>query len=135
MSIIYKTTNLVNSKIYIGQHFTSADDGYLGSGKYFKRAVKKFGKDNFVRQIIEFCDFNNLDEKEVYWIDELSATNPKIGYNISPGGNGIGKHSEETKKKMSLISKGKAKSEEHRRKIREQHEKYQKGKTLSEEIL
>ena len=72
-------------------------------------------------------------KKEVYWIDELSATNPKIGYNISPGGNGIGKHSEETKKKMSLISKGKAKSEEHRRKIREQHEKYQKGKRLSEE--
>lgn len=95
MSIIYKTTNQVNGKIYVGQHFTSADDGYLGSGKILKQAIKKYGKENFVRESIEFCNPDTLDEREVYWIDALSATNTEIGYNISLGGNGIGKHSNE----------------------------------------
>jgi hypothetical protein len=39
--IIYKTTNLVNDKIYVGQHYTSANDGYLGSGKILDKSIKK----------------------------------------------------------------------------------------------
>ena len=47
-SFIYKTTNLINGKIYIGQHTTdNINDRYLGSGVYFLRAVKKYGKKNF----------------------------------------------------------------------------------------
>ena len=84
--IIYKTTNLVNDKIYVGQHNTSADDGYLGSGSKLILAVKEFGKQNFVRETIEFCTSANVDEKEVYWIDKLDATNPEIGYNLMKGG-------------------------------------------------
>ena len=88
MSIIYKTTNQVNGKYYVGQHFTSADDGYLGSGKYFKRALKKYGKENFVRETMDFCTSANIDEREIYWIDELDARNPEVGYNIDIGGSG-----------------------------------------------
>jgi len=99
--IIYKTTNLFNNKIYVGQHFTSTDDGYLGSGLKIIRAIKKYGKENFIRETLEFCTSFNVDEKEFFWIDNLDTTNPEIGYNISPGGNGKGRISEESKKKMS----------------------------------
>lgn len=42
--IIYKTTNLINDKIYVGKHNTSVNDGYLGSGKILKQSIKKYGK-------------------------------------------------------------------------------------------
>jgi len=101
--IIYETLCLVNFKIYVGQHDTSADDGYLGSGKWFKRALKKYGKENFVREIIEFCTSSDVNEKEIYWIDKLSATNPNIGYNFDKGGSGGNKvnWTEEKRKEMS----------------------------------
>ena len=86
MSIIYKTTNLVNGKIYVGQHFTSADDGYLGSGKVIKQSIKKYGKENFVRETLEFCSEENVDERERVWIFELNVTDRNIGYNLNSGG-------------------------------------------------
>lgn len=72
MSIIYKTTNLINGKIYVGQHKTSANDGYLGSGKLITRSIKKYGKENFIRETLEYCTFANVNEREIYWIDNLS---------------------------------------------------------------
>lgn len=51
--IIYKTTNLLDGKFYIGAHSTEIlEDGYLGSGKYLKRAVLKYGRENFAREIL-----------------------------------------------------------------------------------
>jgi hypothetical protein len=48
--IIYLTTNQINGKIYIGQ--TSINKhGYIGSGKLLKKAIKKYGKNNFIRTI------------------------------------------------------------------------------------
>lgn len=41
MGIIYKTTNLITGKCYIGQHYTDADDGYLGSGILILLSIKK----------------------------------------------------------------------------------------------
>jgi len=79
--IIYETLNLVNLKIYIGQHNTSADN-YFGSGTIIKKALKKYGKKNFKRTIIEFCNFANVNEREEYWITKLNATDKNIGYNI-----------------------------------------------------
>jgi group I intron endonuclease len=83
--IIYKTINLINGKIYIGQHYTSVDDGYLGSGKYLLNAINKYGKENFKREILEFVNIDNVNEREIYWIAETSAT--IFGYNILSGGN------------------------------------------------
>jgi group I intron endonuclease len=86
--IVYKTTCLINYKIYVGQHVqinTSAVDSYLGSGTAIEDAIKKYGKKNFIRENIEYCTSANLSMRENYWIDELSATNPNIGYNLMSG--------------------------------------------------
>lgn len=79
---IYKTTNLVNGKIYIGLH-TKNDPNYIGSGTAFKKALKKFGTINFKREILENCKtIAELIEREMFWIEKYNSTNPKIGYNI-----------------------------------------------------
>ena len=58
---IYETKNLINGKLYRGIHKTeNINDGYLGSGLVFCKAVKKYGKDNFERSILEYC--NSYDE-------------------------------------------------------------------------
>jgi len=86
MFIIYKTTNLINGKIYVGKHTMDRDD-YLGSGNLLKRAVKKYGSENFVRETLENCGDNLelLNEREKYWIEKLNSTNLEIGYNIANG--------------------------------------------------
>lgn len=58
--IVYRTTNHVNEKFYIGSHQTKKiNDGYLGSGKYLKKAIKKYGRKNFTRDILA-CGCDNL---------------------------------------------------------------------------
>ncbi len=86
--VIYKTTNKVNGKIYIGKNATDNPD-YLGSGQYLKRAIKKYGRDNFVKEVIERCfDEASLDERERYWIAFYGSTNREVGYNLTDGGTG-----------------------------------------------
>lgn len=115
---IYKTTNLTTGKIYVGQHTTNKEnDKYLGSGIYFKKVVKKYGKENFVKEIIEYCDTQKeLNEREIFWINKLNTINPN-GYNLSIGGGLVilcgennpffGKHhSKETKEKLSKLKIG-----------------------------
>lgn len=80
--IIYETLNLVNLKIYVGQHNTSASDGYLGTGTLILKAIKKYGRKNFQRITIEYCTSANVNEREEYWITQLSATDKNIGYNL-----------------------------------------------------
>lgn len=138
---VYKTTNLINEIIYVGQHTqaTSGFDGYLGSGILIKRAIKKYGRENFVRETLEYCTSANFDEREICWIAELSATNSLIGYNLTAGGGGVRKgykHSEEFKQNMSKRVKGHnhplygtQRSDETKRKISDGN----KGKILSEE--
>lgn len=97
--IVYKTTNLINGKTYIGQDSKNNPD-YLGSGTIIKRAIKKYGKENFKKEILEICTTKQeMDEKEKFWIKNLNSI--KNGYNISEGGNGcLGcKQSDETKQK------------------------------------
>lgn len=86
--IIYKTTNLLNGKIYIGQD-TNNDPKYMGSGKIIRNAIKKYGKDNFSKEVLEECEtIEHLNEREIYWISVFNSTDNKIGYNILSGGLG-----------------------------------------------
>ena len=106
---IYKTTNLINSKIYIGQQ-THKRWSYLGSGKILKLAIKKYGRENFKKEIIEICNsIEELNEKEIYWIKIFNSIDKNIGYNIAFGGGGkLGCfHSEKTKALFSKQRKGK----------------------------
>ncbi len=84
--IIYKTTNKLNGKFYIGQDKNN-NPNYYGSGKKIQNAIKKYGKENFVKEILEECiDENHMNEREVYWISKYNSQDRKIGYNISNGG-------------------------------------------------
>ena len=88
MMIIYKTTNIINGKIYIGKDEKN-NPKYLGSGTILKLAIKKYGKENFKKEILEYCNNREfLCILEIYWIEKLQSKNPKIGYNIKNGGNG-----------------------------------------------
>ena len=103
--IIYVTTNKINQKSYVGYHSTNnLEDNYLGSGVYLTRAIKKYGRENFERKILEFCDVLNWEERETFWIAEKNTKYPN-GYNLTDGGEGgIGKIvSNETKELMSKI--------------------------------
>lgn len=87
--IVYKTTNLVNGKIYVGVHSKPNDD-YLGSGLAINRAIKKHGRENFKREIL----IGNLSEDEAFEIEELFVDDEFLSrgnnavYNISCGGKG-----------------------------------------------
>lgn len=94
------------------------------------RAVKKYGKENFIRETIENCTLDNINEREDYWIEKLDARNPAIGYNILRGGlgNKTGyKESEETKLKKSKTHTGMTHSEITKLSISESHLEYWKN--------
>jgi len=82
---IYKTTNLINGKYYIGKHQTEdLDDGYMGSGNLIKRAIAKYGIENFKKEILFVFDNEqemNDKEKELVVVSEET-------YNLCPGGKG-----------------------------------------------
>lgn len=92
-AIIYKTTCLVNGKIYIGQHFVKSqktlDPWYIGSGKpKFERALNKYGVDNFKREIIckvTVFDIALINFLEEFFITKYQSRNDDIGYNILKG--------------------------------------------------
>lgn len=116
--IVYKTTNLVNGKFYIGVHKINGKGYYLGSGKALKYAIKKHGRDNFTRKTLFIFDNNNdAYKKEADIVDEELLKN-KMCYNMVIGG-GYGPilygkdhpmygkpRSKSTKKKISKINKG-----------------------------
>lgn len=102
--IVYKTTNTINSKIYIGVHKQEKTpllfDGYLGSNKLLKQAIKKYGKSNFRRDTIVVCN-NSIDayKLESIIVCKEFIKRPDV-YNIEPGGMGncnLGKYVTEAK--------------------------------------
>ena len=151
---IYRITNNINHKTYIGQHMYHnsllVEDGYMGSGVILKKAQKKYGIENFSKEIITIAmSRSEANVLEKYYIAKERNENTYGCYNIADGGQGVsfwkGKHfseehkrklsdkmksiSEETGKKISEANKGRKFSEEHKRKISES----EKGRKLSEE--
>lgn len=89
---IYITINNINDKFYIGQKkYDKAGvwKRYLGSGTVFRRAVNKYGRENFTRYIVdEAYSKEELNEKEKLWIKSYEATDDDMSYNIASGGDG-----------------------------------------------
>lgn len=138
---IYKHTNKINGKVYIGQTCLTLEER-SNKGKnyknctYFYNAIQKYGWDNFEHEILEenltLKEANNLEEK---YISLYDSTNPTKGYNLRSGGQNS-THSDETKEKLKILFsgennpnwKGATTTEESRKKMSESH----KGKKLSE---
>ena len=128
---IYKWTNKVNGKVYIGQ---SVDLSFRKlkfkcfsikkyGGEYINRARQKYNNVDFWDyEILEYCSEEELNSKEIYYINYYNSTNPNIGYNLSCGGSGHSgyKQSEETKRKIGEAQFG------------EKNHMY--GKTMSDDL-
>ena len=145
---VYKTTNNINGRFYIGKHKTkNINDGYMGSGKLLRQAIEKYGKHNFTKEVLFTFDNEedmNKKEKELVILSEMS-------YNLCEGGNGGfdyinrseipkfkgKKHTEESKFKMGHSGndyrKGKKLTEEHKKAISSKNSKALRGKPKSEE--
>jgi group I intron endonuclease len=123
MYIVYKHTNLHNGKVYIG--ITSTDvkkrwgngSGYLKT-PVFWNAIQKYGWNSFSHEIL----FDNLsqeeaEQKEIELIALYKSNHRDFGYNVQNGGSTSGKHSLETRMKISESNKGKSLSPEARERI------------------
>lgn len=128
--IIYKTLNVLSGQYYIGCHQTlNLHDGYLGSGKYLRRAVKKYGKENFKFEILHTA----RSKEEMFALERSMVTeelvNDPLSYNLKLGGSGgnpgiVGafkgkKHSAETKEKQRQASLAQVTTDDKRRKLSE----------------
>lgn len=86
---IYKTTNLINEKYYIGMHKTEdLNDDYLGSGVALKNAIKKYGRENFIKEILFIFETEQeMKDKEMELVNE-DVVNDVFSYNMKIGGIG-----------------------------------------------
>lgn len=137
---IYKITNLVDGKVYIGQTINypkrkRSHISHLINGKHhnehLQNAWDKYGEDKFEIEIIEECTVSELDMKEKHYIDLHNAINSKYGYNLVDGGQVFRKFTLETRKKMSNSLKGRVFSEIHKQRI----SKGQIGKEIKQESI
>jgi group I intron endonuclease len=106
---IYLTTNRITGKKYIGMCKNTHCNGYLGSGKLLKRAIRKYGRENFDRTILQECEtFEKLSKSESYWIKFYNAVESFGFYNLVDGG--FGGNSNSLKKYWSYLNKEERKS-------------------------
>lgn len=124
--IIYKYTNKLNGKIYIGQTLDEAkrmrDHRYCkGKNVYFHNAIRKYGFENFDYEVLFRDQFDNvndakivLDDRERQFILDYMSWDPDKGYNLTNGGGGAGgyKHTEDHKKRISIKLKGVSRPQE-----------------------
>ena len=96
MGYIYKITNSINKKIYIGktvrtvpvrfkEHLDRADENYQS---YLYNAIRKYGQENFIVETIEEVNDEDINEKEKYWIHFYQSNLKENGYNLTIGGDG-----------------------------------------------
>lgn len=110
---IYETQNLINGRAYIGQHKGQYNPRYIGSGIILKRAIRKYGQNNFNNKLLAFgYSRKGLNMLEQLFIEEYRLKALNGLYNLTDGGEGgyTGAkgwhHPEETKRMMSLLRKG-----------------------------
>lgn len=108
--IIYKITNQLNGKPYVGQTTRSIEERFkehVSHNQYLiGRAIRKYGKENFSIEVLEECEtFEQLNERERYWITCLDCIAPK-GYNLTDGGEGGFHHTPETRARISAANTG-----------------------------
>lgn len=132
---IYKITNTVNNKIYIGsavylvRRFTEHKRQLRNNchnNRLLQRAWNKYGENAFDFSVLEFVsDVNLLIEREQFWLDETKCFQKSIGYNLSPTAKSIlgYQFSNEQKAKVSRGLKGKKKSASHRANLWKNREK------------
>ena len=102
---VYITTNIINGKIYIGQHVSNTfePEKYIGSGTILELAIQRYGKENFKNELICECfSQDELDQQEIFYIQYYNSTDRTIGYNITTGG----KQNTQTTKNWVWITNG-----------------------------
>ena len=105
--IVYKTTNLINGRYYIGKHkTTNLNDSYLGSGTVIKEAIRHYGIANFSREILAVFE----NEADAFSFEALlvtdSVVSDPLSYNLSTGGSGGRTHHDASRQRMSEHGKG-----------------------------
>src|SRR5271168_1372693 len=87
--LLYRTTNILNSRFYIGMHSTkNPEDGYLGSGKRLKYEIQKYGRENFKKEILEELPTRtSLENREAEIVNEKLLADP-LCLNLKNGGEG-----------------------------------------------
>jgi group I intron endonuclease len=144
--IIYKATNLVNGKVYIGQTIKGlakrrAEHLFWsshGSGLYIHNAIRKYTDANFVWDVIDMCESRSeLNIRECYWIKEYKSNDSSFGYNMTSGGDSPRgyKMSESAKKKIADSKRGKPRSEETKRKLSLSHMGIALGRKMPREAI
>ena len=118
---IYKITNLTTDKIYVGQavshilnhkryrpygrdgrfrcHISEAFSTKKNQSHYLNNAIRKYGINEFVVELIEYCEICNANDREIHYISELNSLFPN-GYNLKNGGS-VFTHCDESKKRVS----------------------------------
>ena len=118
---IYKIINISNGKIYVGQavshilnhkryrpyghegrfrcHVSEAFSTKKNQSHYLNNAIRKYGVNDFVVELIECCETEKSDEREIHYIKEFNSLFPN-GYNLKNGGS-VFTHSDESKKRVS----------------------------------
>lgn len=95
---IYKITNKINNKCYIGQTIQPVEQRWkkhlenIGTNQAYAihRAIEKYGIENFSFEIVEECDYKILNQREIYWINYFNSY--EDGYNLTRGGQGNRKY-------------------------------------------
>lgn len=87
---VYKITNKLNGKIYVGKRASEVfDEKYWGSGRAIKNSINKYGINNFTREILQWYNSDDeLNTGERFWINKLKSNQKEFGYNFTDGGTG-----------------------------------------------